>query len=139
MVWYNEPIVSKDPCIVLTPKCPKEYGYKGWGDSFDPKTSPIMEKTYKMLSMVEKAFNLDEDRYYICGSSMGGRGTYGVIQKNPGKFAAAYVECGYPNAEIAPLIAEIPIWIFHGSADDECCFYIRRHTNPVHRVSRSRA
>jgi predicted peptidase len=114
--YYNEPVVTNDPCIVLTPKCPTEETY-GWGDSFDPRTTPMMAKTYEMMDLVEKSFNLDKDRYYICGSSMGGRGTYGVLQKNPDKFAAAYVECGYVNVEIAPIIAKIPIWIFHGSVD----------------------
>jgi poly(3-hydroxybutyrate) depolymerase len=114
--WYNEPIVSKDPCIVLTPKCPVEEIY-GWGDSFHEETSPMMAKTYEMIDLVEKAFNLDQDRYYINGTSMGGYGTYGVLQKNPDMFAAAYVECGEPNIAIAPLLVNTPLWIFHGSAD----------------------
>jgi predicted esterase len=115
--WYQEPIVSNDPCIVLTPKCPKEDPY-GWGDSFDPRTPPMMAKVYEMIDLVEKAFHIDPDRYYIYGSSMGGRGTYGAIQKNPDLFAAAYVECGYPNVEIAPIIAQMPFWMFHGSVDN---------------------
>ena len=114
--WYQEPIVSSDPCIVLTPKCPKEDIY-GWGDSFDPRTSPMMSKTYEMLDLVKKSFSLDYDRFYIYGSSMGGAGTYGAIKKNPDTFAASYVECGYVNVEIAPIVSKIPIWIFHGSED----------------------
>ena len=114
--WYQEPILSNDPCIVLTPKCPVEEIY-GWGDSFDPRTSPMMAKAYEMLELVEKAFNPDKDRYYIHGTSMGGIGTYGVLQKNLGKFAAAYIECGRPNVEIAPLLINTPLWVFHGSAD----------------------
>ena len=114
--WYNEPIVSDNPCIVLTPKCPREEIY-GWGDSFDPRTSPMMSKTYQMMDMVKKAFNLDKDRYYVFGTSMGGYGTYGVIQKNPGMFAAGYAECGAANIAIAPIIASLPFWIFHGSDD----------------------
>lgn len=114
--WYNEPFILKDPCIVLTPKCPEEEIY-GWGSSYDPRISPMMAKTFEMIGMVEKAFNLDEDRYYIYGVSMGGYGTYGVIQKNPGMFAAGYVECGSGGKEIAPILAEIPFWIFHGSVD----------------------
>jgi predicted esterase len=116
LAWYNEPITSNDPCIVLTPKCPVEEIY-GWGDSFDPRTSPMMAKTYEMISMAEQAFNLDKNRYYIYGSSMGGHGTYGVIRKNPELFAAGYVECGKGNIEMAPILADIPFWIFHGSED----------------------
>jgi predicted esterase len=114
--WYNEPIVSTDPCIVLTPKCPVEEIY-GWGDSWYPRTSPMMQKTYEMLDLVEQALSLDYDRFYIYGSSMGGYGTHGAIQKNPDMFAAAYVECGGGNPEMASILAGIPFWIFHGSAD----------------------
>ncbi len=116
LIWYNKPIVTDDPCIVLTPKCSKEEIY-GWGDSFNPGTSPMMAKTNEMIALVEKAFNIDEDRNYIYGISMGGAGIYGAIQKDPYKYAAAYVECGNVNVDIAPIIAGIPIWIFHGSDD----------------------
>lgn len=114
--WYNDPIVSGDPCIVLTPKCPREEVH-GWGDSFEPGTSPMMAKTYEMMDLAKQAFNLDTNRFYIYGISMGGYGTYGVIQKNPDMFAAGYAECGEPNITIAPVIAKIPFWIFHGSDD----------------------
>jgi pimeloyl-ACP methyl ester carboxylesterase len=114
--WYNEPFISEDPCIVLTPKCPKEEK-RGWGNSYDSRTSPMMAKAYEMMDMVEKAFNVDKDRYYIYGSSMGGYGTYGAIRKNPDMFAAAYVECGGAPVDMAPVIAKIPFWMFHGSDD----------------------
>lgn len=114
--WYNEPIVSSDPCIVMTPKCPKEET-DGWGNSWDPKTSPMMKKTFEMLDLVQKAFNLDVDRFYICGSSMGGFGTFSAIRKNPDLFAAAYVECANGNTEMAEMLVNIPLWMFHGSVD----------------------
>jgi len=116
MKWYHEPFLTTDPCIVLTPKCPVSEIY-GWGDSFDSRTSPMMSKAFDMITLVEAAFNVDKDRYYIHGTSMGGYGTYGVLQKHPGMFAAAFVQCGKPNLEIAPIIKDIPIWIFHGSDD----------------------
>ena len=114
--WYNEPLVSSDPCIVMTPKCPVEET-DGWGNSFSSEISPMMQKTYEMLDLLEEAFNLDYNRFYIYGTSMGGFGTYGVIQDNPDMFAAAYVQCGRGSTEIAPILAEIPLWIFHGSED----------------------
>jgi predicted esterase len=114
--WYNNPIVTKDPCIVLTPKCPKEDMYR-WGSTYDLQTSPMMAKTYEMMDLVKKAFHTDSNRYYIYGSSMGGYGTYGAIMKNPHLFAAAYTECGSSSIEIAPILAKIPFWMFHGAID----------------------
>jgi pimeloyl-ACP methyl ester carboxylesterase len=114
--WYNEPFVSSDPCIVMTPKCPKEEN-NGWGNSWDSRTSPMMKKTYEMMELVKEAFNLDPDRFYICGSSMGGYGTFGAIKKNPDLFAAAYVECANGNLDMAEILVNIPLWMFHGSVD----------------------
>jgi len=114
--WYHDPVTTMDPCIVLTPKCPREEIY-GWGNSYDPRTSPMMEKTLEMLDLVEKTFNLDRNRYYIYGTSMGGFGTYGAIQKNPEMFAAGYVLCGNGNINMASILSSLPFWIFHGSED----------------------
>jgi pimeloyl-ACP methyl ester carboxylesterase len=114
--WYNDPLLSADPCIVMTPKCPREEE-AGWGNSLDAKTSPMMKKTYEMLDLVGKAFNLDPDRFYIYGSSMGGYGTFGAIKKNPDMFAAGYVECANGNTDMANIMAKIPFWMFHGSED----------------------
>jgi predicted peptidase len=114
--WYNDPLLSADPCIVMTPKCPKEET-GGWGNSWDPKTPPMMKKTYEMLDLVKEAFSLDKDRFYIYGSSMGGYGTFGVIKKNPDMFAAGYVECANGNTDMAGILAKIPFWMFHGSVD----------------------
>jgi len=114
--WYNDPFLSADPCIVMTPKCPiEERG--GWGNSWDPNVSPMMKKTFEMLELVKQALNLDENRFYICGSSMGGYGTFGAIKKNPDMFAAGYVECGNGNTDMAGILAAIPFWMFHGSVD----------------------
>jgi predicted esterase len=114
--WYNEPIVTRDPCIVLTPKCLPEDHY-GWGSSYDPRISPAMANALEMIRLAEAAFSLDDNRYYIYGSSMGGYGTYGVIMKNPGMFTAGYVECGNGTIEMAPILSEMPFWMFHGSED----------------------
>lgn len=114
--WYNEPLVSSDPCIILTPKCPRNER-EGWGDSFHEKTSPMMDKTFEMISLAEKAFTLDTSRYYIYGTSMGGFGTFAAIRTKPGLFTAAYVKCGGGNPEMAPVLVDFPLWIFHGAKD----------------------
>ena len=123
--WYNEPFLSKDPCIVLSPKCPVEEE-QGWGNSWNPKVSPMMQKTFEMMDLANKAFNLDTSRYYIHGTSMGAIGIYGVLHKKPGLFTAAYLECGSGNAAIAPLLVKTPLWIFHGTNDYVVPIYFDR-------------
>jgi len=87
--WYKEPFISKDPCIVLTPKCPVEET-EGWGSTFYVAMSPMLDRAFYMVTLAEMAFNLDRSRYYIYGSSMGGYGTYAALSAYPDRFAAAY-------------------------------------------------
>jgi PKD repeat protein len=66
--------------------------------------------------------NVDERRLYVTGLSMGGFGTLTEIYRHPEKYAAAVpIASGLPKemAEYyAPFFWKVPIWIFHGAADD---------------------
>ena len=62
--------------------------------------------------------NVDKNRVYLCGSSMGGYTAWQVAMSRPEWFAALVPLCGggmYWNAE---RLAEIPIWAFHGALDE---------------------
>ena len=68
---------------------------------------------------------VDMDRIYILGHSMGGHGTYILIQIDPGYFAAAAPSAGsglHKTGEFidASLIKDLPIWSFHGDRDKVC-------------------
>ena len=115
--WYHEPAALADPCIVLSPKCPRsEIGE--WGNSWSSEEPPMIRKTFEMIDLIKKQYNVDENRFYIYGISMGAIGTFGLIQKHPDLFAAGYAVCGWGNPEIAPQLSRIPFWLFHGEEDD---------------------
>jgi predicted peptidase len=61
---------------------------------------------------------IDRDRIYVTGHSMGGAGTWHMIAQRPGFFAAAVPVCGHPDLATVPTVARVPIWNFHGDADD---------------------
>jgi predicted peptidase len=65
-----------------------------------------------------KQFKIDLDRIYCLGHSMGGFGTFTAIYQHPDRFAAAIPTAGgfFPWRD-ASKIKDIPIWTFHGSAD----------------------
>jgi predicted peptidase len=87
-------------------------------------------------SMAE--LKVDSSRVYLTGLSMGGNGAWYLATRFPDRFAALVVVCGFvserrgtsgsyypaivtasdPFAEVARRVARIPIWIFHGDADD---------------------
>ncbi|WOO40295.1 PKD domain-containing protein [Rubellicoccus peritrichatus] len=62
--------------------------------------------------------NIDQDRIYISGISMGGLGVWDQLVTQPNKFAAAVIMAGTGEAEGASTISHIPIWFLHGNADN---------------------
>jgi len=49
---------------------------------------------------------------------MGGYGTWDLLARYPGKFAAAAPICGGGDPAAAGTFKEIPIWAFHGAKDE---------------------
>ncbi len=115
--WYHEPSALADPAIVLTPKCPASEDGR-WGDTSSKELSPMMKKTFEMMDVIKKKYNIDENRLYIHGTSMGAIGTFAVIQKYPNMFAGGYAICGWASPGMAPQLSQVPFWIFHGEKDD---------------------
>ncbi|HWA33834.1 MAG TPA: prolyl oligopeptidase family serine peptidase, partial [Cyclobacteriaceae bacterium] len=90
--WYKESIQKENPLFVVTPKCLN--GNQGWGNTWSAQHSPEMSKSLALVDSLVRKYPIDPNRLYIYGISMGGFGVFSVLQKNPGKFAAAYAICG---------------------------------------------
>jgi predicted peptidase len=70
-----------------------------------------------MDEVVEK-YHGDRNRLYLTGLSLGGNGTWVLASAYPERFAAILPICGWGNpAAMAPKLASLPIWVFHGAAD----------------------
>jgi len=113
--WYQDNVQKENPCFVLTPKTTE--ANQGWGNTWESKHTPAIEKTLSLLDSLIKKYNIDQDRLYLYGISMGAFGTFSILAKEPNKFAGAYAVCGGSNLEVASRIVT-PLWIFHGSEDD---------------------
>lgn len=93
---------------VLAPQCPdNEY----W-DS---------EVLYQLILKIQKENNIDPNRIYLTGLSMGGWGAWNLAFAHPEMFAALVPIAGFVDR--VPMIenckiASIPIRIFHGLVDD---------------------
>lgn len=71
-----------------------------------------------VLAEVRRAYNVDPDRIYLTGHSMGGFGTWSVAMDYPGVFAAlAPISGGANNPASMSKIAHIPQLIVHGDND----------------------
>jgi predicted esterase len=96
--------------IVATPLARGTMGYQG-----------IAERdVYDVLANVRARFNIDEDRIYLTGLSMGGGGALWLGLTRPDIWAAIAPVCPYPPAETAGLAGnglKIPMKIFQGKLD----------------------
>ncbi len=68
-------------------------------------------------SLQTKYSGIDANRLYITGYSNGGLGTWDAIERWPNYFAAAAPISGAGDPSKAAVLAHMPIWAFHGSAD----------------------
>lgn len=71
-----------------------------------------------LLDEIVAKYQVDRDRVYVTGLSMGGFGTWSLLAAAPERFAAAIPICGGGNPGIAGKIKDLPIWVFHGAKDD---------------------
>ncbi len=72
----------------------------------------------ELLDDIVKTQPVDLSRIYVVGPSMGGYGTWDLLTRQPERFAAAIPSCGGLAAGQAKRIAAVPVWIFHGNADE---------------------
>jgi predicted esterase len=70
----------------------------------------------KVMDDLIASHNADPQRIYVCGFSMGGDGTFKIIQEYPGYFAAA-IPMGMSFQGDSTIVKDIPIWTNQGETD----------------------
>jgi len=113
---------EKYPCFLVAPQCPdgKRWVEVDW--SADSHTMPkepgeVGELTLKLIDALIWNMPVDRKRVYITGLSMGGFGTWDLLARCPGVFAAAAPVCGGADEATAVSVQRVPIWAFHGAKD----------------------
>jgi len=114
---------EKYPCFVAAPQCPMNDLWVALKDLSPPytmaeKPAEAMRMALELVGALQQEYpQIDPKRIYVTGLSMGGFGTWDVIQRKPDLFAAAVPVCGGGDVSKAERIAYIPIWAFHGAED----------------------
>lgn len=75
------------------------------------------EKINNVLDWVQAHFEMDTNRIYVIGMSLGGYGTFEYVGTYPDRFAAAMALCGGSNLKDHCGLNKLPLWIIHGTAD----------------------
>lgn len=108
--YYN---MEKYHAFLFVPQCPPMHS---WGGGI-PNYPGIDFLVFETMGKLEKQYNIDENRRYVMGESLGGYGTWSLICKKPNMFAAAVPICGKGDPELASRIVDVPMWAFHGAKD----------------------
>lgn len=114
--WYGAEWQKEHPTFVITPKTLERN--QGWGNTWSKDHAEATVKALAIVDSLTKVYSIDKSRLYLYGISMGGFGTFSILQKNPGKFAGAFAICGGSDPAAAGSLLNTPLWIFHGDADD---------------------
>ena len=121
--FAEEGFRQKHPAIVIAPQAPEQEYWANpvWrteGTALLDQPTPSLAATYELMNTIIEANPVDENRIYITGLSMGGFGTWDMISRYPGLFAAAVPICAGGDVSNAHLLKDLPIWAFHGAHDE---------------------
>lgn len=75
------------------------------------------DKVLEILNYIQKNYDTDTKRVFVCGMSLGSYGTMHFVGKYPDRVTAAVSICGGGNTADACRLAKVPIWIQHGDKD----------------------
>ena len=121
---FNDPESPVYDSIVLAPQCPEESQWVlvpwengNYAIEVTPE-SPGLEALCLLLDECRDFYNVDDDRIYVTGLSMGGFGTWDLLSRHGARFAAGIPICGGGDPSYANLLKRIPIRTFHGSDDE---------------------
>jgi predicted peptidase len=113
------------PAIVVLPQVPEEMTWEGTPGRV----------AMAALDATLQEYRVDESRVYLTGLSLGGNGTWYLGYNHADRFAALFPICGYvkafpgypgvvpessadPYSTLAARLADIPVLIVHGEADE---------------------
>ena len=75
------------------------------------------DKLMQILDWVSDNHNIDYDRDYAIGMSLGGYGTIDLAAAYPDRITAAIAMCGGSTVSDLSSLNDVPLWIIHGTAD----------------------
>ncbi|MCX7800473.1 MAG: alpha/beta fold hydrolase [Fimbriimonadales bacterium] len=113
--------LAEKGATVVVPQCPGD----GWwanlqwkgGPKIGSRPSPSGAAVLQMLTILIRELGSDRDRVVLGGLSMGGFGTFDLVARRPGLFAAAFPICGGGDPATAPRMKGVSFWVFHGAKD----------------------
>lgn len=130
-LFLKEEVREDYPAIVVFPQCGVNSFWSNVKFGVDTATKKrtfifqqegaptvSMKLAEALLLKLLKEYPVNKKKVYAGGLSMGGMGTFEIVRRHPGLFAAAFPICGGGNHATAEKIRKINWWVFHGAKDD---------------------
>jgi predicted peptidase len=92
------------PFLLVSPQCRS-------GQWWEP------EGLNALVDEIVDTHNVDTNRLYVTGLSMGGFGTWSLGIAYPDRFAALVPICGWGEPFAVSRLKKMPVWAFHGAKD----------------------
>jgi predicted peptidase len=129
-LFLDPQIREEYPMIIIAPQCAttdywsnvlRIHDAKGKRTfHFLAKGAPTvyMQLLEQLVTYCINNYPVEKDQVYAGGLSMGGMGTFELVRRMPGRFAAAFAICGGADTGTAKIIRKSSWWIFHGERDN---------------------
>ncbi|MNK22842.1 Alpha/beta hydrolase family protein [compost metagenome] len=120
--WLKDEIRTKFPAFVLAPQFETRPTQYAKNEAFGTFTATPQENLKALILLVENLMKnpqIDNERIYLIGYSMGGSTAQHLLSQKPDWFAAMISVAGVPDVSNLPNIKNKPIWLIHGRKDDE--------------------
>jgi len=122
------------PSYIMVPRAPNSeydgtemppaaYVTWNWGntDSYNvdtlPESTTLAEARRMLKALQQQHPNIDPDRIYVMGVSMGGYGAWDMIARTPELFAAGVPADGGGSPQAAERLKNMAVWAFHNAGD----------------------
>ena len=121
-IWLRDTIYEQYQCYVLAPQFSKRSSeYKKNEDGIlCSEPSADVAGLFKLLQKIEKEYpNIDKNRIYLVGYSMGASTAQNLLTLKPNKFAAIVSIAAVPDISNIKKLNKQNIWLIHGKQDNE--------------------
>ncbi|BFM44885.1 hypothetical protein CFS9_35260 [Flavobacterium sp. CFS9] len=121
-IWLRPEIYNKYQCYVIAPQfSTRSSNYEKNSDGIQiSKPSKDVFALLELIQNIEKEYpNINKNRIYLIGYSMGGSTAQNLLNIAPNQFAATVSVAAVPDFSNLKKLSQKNIWLIHGKKDDD--------------------
>jgi predicted peptidase len=111
------------PCHIVAPQAQDENRWvdiQDWGQESISMSKEPTASLQSVVALVQSFLDrpdVDKERVFITGLSMGAFGVYELLARCPKLFSAAVAVCGGADITMLPKIKDVAVRVYHGNKD----------------------